>query len=176
VENEQARTIKVLQLAVQMEEDGKKFYQKASRKSSNKLAKELFRQLANEEDVHRKKFVEIYKALKRGQNWPEVGTPSAKGEKIKSLFAEATEALGRTFKVAESELEAIKIAMDMEVRSYNLYHSRSAESTLPVEKQFYKTLAGEERGHHLALLDTYEYLSDPAGWFTKKEHWSLDGA
>jgi rubrerythrin len=176
VENEQARTIKVLQLAVQMEEDGKKFYQKASRKSSNKLAKELFRQLANEEDVHRKKFVEIYKALKRGQNWPEVGAPSAKGGKIKSLFAEATEALGRTFKVAESELEAIKIAMDMEVRSYNLYHSRSAESTLPVEKQFYKTLAGEERGHHLALLDTYEYLSDPAGWFTKKEHWSLDGA
>ena len=176
MENEQAKTIKVLQLAVQMEEDGKKFYQKASRKSSNKLAKELFRHLANEEDVHRKKFVEIYKALKRGQNWPEVGAPSAKGEKIKSLFAEATKALGRTFKVAESELEAIKIAMDMEVRSYNLYHSRSAESTLPVEKQFYKTLAGEERGHHLALLDSYEYLSDPAGWFTKKEHWSLDGA
>jgi rubrerythrin len=176
VENEQARTIKVLQLAVQMEEDGKKFYQKASRKSSNKLAKELFRQLANEEDVHRKKFVEIYKALKRGQNWPDVESPPAKGEKIKSLFAEATQALGSKFKVAESELEAIKIAMDMEVRSYNLYHSRSAESTLPVEKQFYKTLAGEERGHHLALLDTYEYLSDPAGWFTKKEHWSLDGA
>jgi rubrerythrin len=176
MENEQARTIKVLQLAVQMEADGKEFYQKASRKSSNKLAKELFHQLANEEDVHRKKFVEIYKALKRGQNWPDVGSPSAKGGKIKSLFAEATKALGSKFKVAESELEAIKIAMDMEVRSYNLYHSRSKETTLPVEKRFYETLAGEERGHHLALLDSYEYLSDPAGWFTKKEHWSLDGA
>ena len=176
MENEQARTIKVLQLAVQMEKDGKEFYQKASRKSSNKLAKELFQQLGNEENVHRKKFVAIYDALKRGQNWPDVGSPSAKGEKIKSLFAEATKALGSKFKVAESELEAIKIAMDMEVRSYNLYHSRSAESTLPAEKQFYQTLAGEERGHHLALLDSYEYLSDPTGWFTKKEHWSLDGA
>jgi len=31
-------------------------------------------------------------------------------------------------------------------------------------------------GHHLSLLDSYEYLSDPAGWFTKSEHWSLDGA
>ncbi len=174
--NEQARTIEVLQLAVQMEADGKKFYQKASKKSSNKLANELFRQLANEEDVHRKKFEEIYKALKRGQNWPDVEPPSEKGEKIKSLFAEATKALGSNFKVAESEFEAIKIAMDMEVRSYNLYYSRSKESTLPVEKRFYQTLAGEERGHHLALLDSYEYLSDPAGWFTKKEHWSLDGA
>jgi len=176
MEKEQARTIEVLQLAVRMEVDGKEFYRKASRKRSNKLAKELFRQLANEEDIHRKKFVEIYAALKRGQNWPDVEPPSEKGKKIKSLFAEATKALGSKFKVAESELEAIKMAMDMEVRSYNLYYSRSAESTLPVEKQFYKTLAGEERGHHLALLDSYEYLSDPAGWFTKKEHWSLDGA
>jgi rubrerythrin len=175
MENEQARTIKVLQLAVEMEVDGKKFYQKASRKSSNKLAKELFRQLAKEEDIHRKQFEEIYKALKRGQNWPDVELPSGKAAKIKSLFAEATKALGSQFKVAESEFEAIKIAMDMEIRSYNLYHSRIAESTLPVEKQFYKTLAGEERGHHLALLDSYEYLSNPTGWFTKKEHWSLNG-
>jgi rubrerythrin len=176
MENQQARTVEVLQLAVQMEVDGKEFYQKASRKSSNKLAKELFHQLANEEDVHRKKFEEIYKALKRGRNWPDVEPPLEKGKKIKSLFAEATKALGSKFKVAESELEAIKTAMDMEVRSYNLYHSRSKETTLPVEKHFYETLAGEERGHHLALVGSYEYLSDPAGWFTQKEHWSLDGA
>lgn len=176
MESEQARTIKVLQLAVQMEVDGKDFYEKASRKSSNKLAKELFRQLANEEDIHRKKFEEIYKVLKRGRNWPDVEPSFEKGKRIKSLFAEATKALGSKFKVVESELDAIKAAMDMEIRSYNLYHSRSAESTLPVEKRFYKRLAGEERGHHLALLDSYEYLSDPTGWFTKKEHWSLDGA
>ena len=176
MEDEQARTMKVLQLAVKMEVDGKEFYQKASRKSSNKLAKELFRQLANEEDIHRKKFEETYKALKRGHDWPDVEPPFEKGKKIKSLFAEASKALGTRFKIAESELEAIKAAMDMEIRSYNLYHSRSAESTLPAEKQFYKNLAGEERGHHLALLDSYEYLSDPTGWFTKKEHWSLDGA
>jgi rubrerythrin len=168
--------IEVLQLAVQMEIDGKEFYRKAGRKSSNKLAKELFEQLAKEEDLHRKKFEEIYKSLKRGQNWPSVEPPSEKGVKIKSLFAEATKALGNKFRVAESELEAIKIAMDMEVKSYNLYHSRSKENPLPVEKRFYEALAGEERGHHLALLDTYEYLSDPTGWFTKSEHWSLDGA
>ena len=176
MENEQARTMAVLQLAVQMEVDGKGFYQKASQESSNKLAKELFQQLADEEDVHRKKFEEIYEALKRGQNWPDVEPPSERGKRLKSLFAEATKALGSKIKVAESELEAIKAAMDMEVKSYDLYHSRSEESTLPVEKRFYETLAGEERGHHLALLDSYEYLSDPAGWFTKEEHWSLDGA
>jgi rubrerythrin len=176
MEDGQARTIKVLELAVQMETDGKEFYRKASRKSSNRLAKELFHQLANEEDVHRRRFEEVYKAIKKGRNWPDVAPASEKGKKLKSLFSEATKALGSKFKVAESELEAIKTAMDMEIRSYNLYHTRSKEAALSVEKRFYETLAGEERGHHLALVGSYEYLSDPAGWFTQKEHWSLDGA
>ena len=176
MKNEQARTIEVLKLAVQTEVEGKEFYQKASQKSSSKLAKELFQQLAKEEDIHRRKFEEIYEALKKGQNWPDVVAPSEKGKKLKSLFAEATKALGSKIKAAGSELEAIKTAMDMEIKSYNLYHSRSEESTIPVEKRFYEALAGEERGHHLALLDSYEYLSDPAGYFTKTEHWSLDGA
>ena len=175
MENEQGRTIEVLQLAVQTEVEGKEFYQKASQKSSSRLATELFQQLANEEDVHRKKFEEIYEALKRGQNWPDVVPPSDKGKRLKSLFAEATKTLGSKIEVAESELEAIKIAMDMEIKSFDLYRSRSEESALAVEKRFYEALAGEEREHHLTLLDSYEYLSDPAGWFIRSEHWSLDG-
>jgi len=173
--SEQARTIEVLQLAVRMEIDGKEFYLKASRKSSNKLGKDLFQQLAAEEDVHRRKFEQIYDALKRGQKWPDVEPPSEKGKQLRSLFSEATRALGTKVKVAESELEAIRVALDMEKKSYDLYHSRSEESTLPVEKRFYQALAGEERGHHLALTDSLEYLSNPAGFFTKSEHWSLDG-
>jgi len=175
MESEQLKTLEVLQLAVRMEIEGKDFYQRASQKSKNKLAKELFQHLANEEDVHRKKFEEIYEALKRGRNWPDVKPPSEKGERLKSLFAEATKSLGSKIKAAESELEAIKVAMDMEIKSYDLYHSRSEQSSLPPEKRFYEALAGEERQHHLVLFDSHEYLSDPAGWFTKKEHWSLDG-
>lgn len=176
MDNEQARIMDVLQLAVRMEIDGKEFYQKAGEKSSNRLTGELFQHLAKEEETHRKKFEQVYEAFKKKRNWPDIEPPSDKGKVLKSLFAEATKALGSKIKVAESELEAIKIAMSMEVKSYNLYHSRSEESTLPIEKRFYEALAGEERGHQLALSDAYEYLSDPAGWFTKTEHWSLDGA
>ena len=78
--------------------------------------------------------------------------------------------------MADSELEAIRIAVNMEIRSHNLYQSRSEESTYAMEKRLYEGLAGEKRGHQLAFSDAYEYLSDPTGWFTKTEHWSLDGA
>lgn len=172
--NEQAKTIEALQLAIQMEVEGKEFYQQASQKSSNKLAKELFQNLANEEDIHRKKFEEVYEAVRKGQDWPDVEPPSEKAKSLKSIFAEATKEIGSRIKVAESELEAVKIAMDMEIKTYDLYRSRSEQSTLPREKRFYQTLAAEERGHHLALLDSYEYLTDPAGWVVMKEH-RLDG-
>ena len=175
MESEQVKILEVLQLAVHMEIEGKDFYQKAIQKSKNKLARELFQHLANEEEVHRKTFEEIYEALKKGRNWPDVKPPSEKGKRLKSLFAEATKALGIKIEVAESELEATKVAMDMEIKSYNFYHARSERSALPGEKRFYEALAGEEREHHLALFDSYEYLSDPAGWFAQKEHWSLDG-
>jgi len=176
MDDEQARALEVLQSALNMEVQGKEFYLKASQESNNRLARELFERLAEEEDVHRQTFEEIYAALKGGQNWPDIEPPCDQGRKLKSLFAEATATLGGKIEVAESELEAIKLAMDMEARSYKLYHSRGEESTFPVERRFYEALAAEERGHRLALLDSYEYLKDPAGWFTRSERWSLDGA
>ncbi|MBE0431397.1 MAG: ferritin family protein [Dehalococcoidia bacterium] len=176
MEDEQARTLEVLQSALNMEVQGKEFYRKASQESSNRLARELFERLADEEDLHRQKFEEIYAALQRGQNWPDIEPPRDHGRKLKSLFAEATAALGGKIEVAESELEAIELAMDMEARSYKLYHSRGEESAFPAERRFYEALAAEEQGHRLALVDSYEYLKDPAGWFTRSERWSLDGA
>ncbi len=171
---EAKKMMDILQTAIQMEIEGKGFYLQASQKSSNKLAKELFQDLANEEDIHRKKFEEIYEALKKGQDWPDVEPPSDKGKRLKSIFAQATKELGSKIKVSQSELEAIKTAIDVEVKTYDFYRSRSEQSTLPVEKRFYQALAAEERAHQLALLDSYEYLTDPVGWFVLKEH-RLDG-
>jgi len=36
-------------------------------------------------------------------------------------------------------------------------------------------VAAEEKEHYLILLDYYEFLKDPSGWFVGKEHPSLDG-
>ena len=173
-QKEAKRMMEILQSAIQMEVDGKEFYQRASQKSSNRLAKELFQRLAIEEDEHSKKFEEIFQALKKGQDWPAIEPPSWGRKQLKSIFAEATKELGSKIKVSQSELEAIKTAIDVEVKTYDFYRSRSEQSTFPVEKRFYQALAAEERGHQLALLDSYEYLTDPAGWFVMKEH-RLDG-
>jgi len=169
------KTMEILRSAIQMEIDGKEFYLQAGENSSNKLARELFQRLASEEDDHRRKFEEIYKALKKGQDWPAVEPPSEEGKQLESIFLKASKELGSEIKIAQSELEAIETAMNMELKTYDLYRSQSEQSTSPLQKRFYQALAAEERGHHLALLDSYEYLTDPTGWFTVKEHWTLEG-
>ncbi len=65
--------------------------------------------------------------------------------------------------------------MDMENKTYDFYKSQGKNATYDAERDFYEALAAQERGHHMVLLDYYEYLKDPAGWFVKKEHPSLDG-
>ncbi len=175
MENEQNKTLEALQVAVQMEIDGKKYYLKVSQSSDNRAGRELFQSLAAEEDIHRQKFEEIYAAIQSKKEWPETDFQPDEGKKLRVLFTRAVEETGSNIKAPATELDAIQKAMDMENKSFDFYRSRSQAAAFGTEKDFYLTVAGEEKEHHLVLLDYYEYLKDPAAWFVKSEHPSLDG-
>jgi len=175
MEGEQAKTIEALQFAIQMEIDGKDYYQKASHQSTNKAGKELFQWLAGEEDKHRQRFEEIYSAVKANKAWPEIDTNPAKGVNLHTLFSGDSEKSGTKGEAPRAELDAIAKAMEMENKTHDFYSIQSEKATYDAEKNFYGALAAEERGHYLALVDYREYLIDPAGWFRTAEHHSLDG-
>ena len=172
---EQDKTLEALQIAIQMEIDGKEYYLKASQESSNELGKKLLESLATEEDTHRQKFEEIYDAIRNKKAWPTTDFQPDGGKRLRTIFAGATEEIGSNIKASTTELDAIQTAMDMENKTYDFYRSQGEDAAYDAERGFYKILAGEEREHHLILLDYYEYLKDPAGWFVRKEHPSLDG-
>jgi len=172
---EKDKTLEALQIAIQMEIDGKEFYLKASQESSNELGKKLLESLAREEDTHRQKFEEIYNAIQSKKAWPTTDFQPDGGKGLRTLFAKATEEMGSNIKTPATELNVIQTAMDMENKTYDFYKSQAEKAKYDAETGFYESLAAEEREHHLILLDYYEYLKDPAGWFVKKEHPSLDG-
>jgi rubrerythrin len=172
---EEKKTLEALQLAVRMEIDGKEFYLKSSREAGNKLGKELFESLAAEEDKHRARFEKIYETMADRKSWPQVDFTPDKGKHLRTLFGEEIKKLGSTIKPASSELEAVQSAMKMEDKSMVLYEKRAGETNLDAEKEFFKMIAGEERGHYLVLENYYEYLVNPAGWMTISERHSLDG-
>ncbi len=172
---EQDKTLKALQIAIQMEIDGKEYYLKASRESDNGLGRKLLQSLAAEEDIHRRKFEEIYSAIQNKKDWPVTDFQPDGGKSLRTVFARATEEIGSNVKAHDTELDAIQTAMEMENKTYDFYKSQSGKAKFDAERDFYEAVAVEEREHHIILLDYYEYLKDPAGWFVKKEHPSLDG-
>ena len=175
IKQEQNVTLQAIEFAIQMEIDGKKYYLEASRRSDNKVGKELFQWLAGEEDKHRRIFVGIYNAIRKRKAWPAVSMKPRKGAVLDTVFSKELKLSAPTTKVTDGELESIAKAMEMENKTREFYKSQNQKADFDAEKQLYAALAAEEEGHYLALVDYREYLVDPAGYFRKVEHHSLDG-
>jgi len=170
--NEQENTLEGFKTAIQMEIDGKEYYLKASQRSSNQTGKNLLISLAGEEDLHRRKFEEIFSSISASKDWPAVDFQPDGGKSLRTILAGAT---GGSIIKDDTELEAIQQAINMEIKTRDFYRERSKKAAYDAEKEFYEKVAMEEGEHHLVLVDYYEYLKDPAGWFVKTEHPTLDG-
>ena len=171
---EQDQTLNALQTAIQMEIDGKAYYLEASRKSSNKLGRELLQTLAVEEDYHRQKFQSIFDTIRDKNEWPVVDIRPEGGKLLRTILARA-EGNDSSIEASDTELDAVQTAIDMESKTYDFYKGQGSDARSGAERDFYQALAAEEREHHLVLLDYHEYLKDPAAWFVNKERPSLDG-
>jgi len=176
MQDDAQKRMETLKKAMSIELKEKGFYLAAAEAAANPVAKQLFERLALEEDVHAEKFKAIEAELSKGKDWPAVLAPSWEGEHLKAVVAAFNSGPAPAeVVVARSELDAMKAAMAKEIEAYDMYQTRAAQTASQAEKKFYVTLAGEERMHHLALLDSYEFLTDPAGWYTAKEKWTLEG-
>jgi rubrerythrin len=173
--DEQKETLKALETALQMEIDGKEFYLKASDASKNKLGKDLLKKLAAEEDIHRTVFQGIYDSIKSKRGWPDMKYRGDGGQGLRTIFAVALENMKKHTPALKEELDAVKTGMDLENKTLDFYNARSKKTTLEAEKQLYDALAMQESEHHRVLLDYYEFLKNPAGWYVQKEHTSVDG-
>ncbi len=167
--------LKALEIAMKLEEDGKKFYTDASEKATSTFAKDMFRSLAKDEDVHLGKVKEIYDKLKEERAWPKVVTSIGDVVKTKAVFPGDTKDLNMTEEEISESVKVLKMGMEMEEKSITFYNELAEKATDPFEVRFYLALAHEERGHYLSLWDYREYLVDPAGWFGMKEGFRLDG-
>jgi rubrerythrin len=173
--SEQEKMLQAIKSALEMELDGQQCYLAASRNSTNEAGKKLLLSLAEEENSHRRKFEELFDAISRGRGWPSVHPREDGSRNIRETFIEKCRILGVSVSGTKNELEAVQVAIDKEKSSYDFYEKQAGHAAYDTEREFYLMLAKEERGHELALLDYYEYYSDPAAWFLRTERQSLDG-
>ncbi|MBE0517407.1 MAG: ferritin family protein [Methanophagales archaeon] len=153
--------LKALEIAMKLEEDGKKFYMDAREKAPDIFAKEMFESRAKDEDVHVEKVKAVYQRLKEEKKWPRLVTSIGDVVKIKAVFPKDARDLNITKEEIPGQLEILNLGIEMEEKSIELYDGLAGKASDPFEVRFFVALVHEERGHYLSLWDYREYLMDP---------------
>lgn len=166
--------LKALEIAMKLEEDGKKFYMDAGEKAPDIFTKEMFESLAKDEDVHLEKVKEVYQRLKEEKKWPRLVTSIGDVVEIKAVFPKDAQDSKITQEKIPGQLEILKLGIEMEEKIFELYNGLAEKASDPFEVRFFVALVHEERGHYLSLCDYREYLEDPVGWFSMKEGFRLE--
>ena len=159
--------------AIQMEKDGKAFYQKSMEKSDSKLAQKIFSELIAAEEKHVVKLSEIYKSLNDSGKWPDVALTRDASETVPNIFASALKGIDEKVKASITDIEALKMAAQLESDGIKYYQTKADEADDSFQKKFFMLLSKEESEHFLSLLDTVEYLEDPQGYFSQLERGTM---
>ncbi len=171
------RALNMLNLALEKEEKGRQFYQEAAAKCASEVGKEMFRSLMADEGVHIKRIKEIFTALQKGSGWDSGWRKlQVENEDLRQLIKDRITKLGPKVTAGTGDLDAVKIALEMEQGAINFYEDQLTKATDPLEKEFIVKMISEERTHFAALGDVKMYLENPESWYAEKERAGLDGA
>ena len=157
--------LKILEQAMDIEQEGRQFYMKAAQTTQDKKGREIFITLADDEKKHHNLIERQHKALTSEGNW--VSSPEIKPTEIdinKSLFPEGQEALEKVVKIESNDWDALMFGLHIEMKSYELYRKSALRIEDPLGKQMFEFLAGQEQSHWDTLMMRYDALFGPVSW------------
>jgi rubrerythrin len=163
-----------LAMALATEKEGVQIYTTAGDRTLYPLGQRMFQSLAEDEKTHIQMIQRLADGLgiKAALDVAREGRPT---ERVKSAFAELGKVVVEDLSVCADDLEALRLAMDFEVRGYQAYLQAAKDAPSEAEKKLFEALCVEEDEHHKMLENVYEYLSDNWHWFLWTEDGLLDG-
>lgn len=164
-----------LEVALNNEMREREFYLKHAERTENPVGKAMFKQIADEELEHYERIMELQKKWKSNDQWPETVPLRVKETNVKNVLKEIIQKVKDMPESDDDDRRAIETAIEFEARGASYYSGLRDEVSDTKEKAFFDLLAGIEHEHWVSLKDTQEYLTNPAAWYTRSEHHSLDG-
>ena len=159
----------LIDIALNMEKDAIDFYTEAAGKVSSPAGKKMFDVIIQDEKKHLKIVEGILKGL--NINAKDLETDN----EIKSVFADMKDVLMDEIEATPDELEAFKVAMNMEKEGIDFYGKLLQEATDDKAKKLFDKLMQEETKHYVIFENTYNFLSDTGNWFMWDEHSIVEG-
>ncbi len=154
---EKSSSQKTLEEAIRFEVEGRDFFLKAADQTKNYFAKLIFQVIAEDELDHIERVKKIYEHLLQSEK-QEPTPPVPKVSRLKNVFVQAKEQMDSKAVVNADEMEAIRLAVQLEIRGHEFYKRLSEEATRLFEKTFYQQLAQEESAHFSILHEMEEAI------------------
>ncbi len=158
-----------IEIAVKMETEAIKFYTEAADKTSHPVGRKMFLTIAEDEKRHLNILSKILKGL--DIHMSDVSPM----ENVKTIFESMKNSLIDRISTTNDEMEAFKIAIQMEKEGIEFYKNLLKDSKTEKETKMFEKLIAEEQQHHDIFANTYAYLSDTGNWFLWEERGIVDG-
>jgi rubrerythrin len=158
-----------IEIAIKMEKDSIKFYTEAAEKTSNFVGKKMFLSITEDEKRHLEMLTKIFKEI--NITIKDVNPM----KEIKTVFETLKDKMQEKIKATNDELDAFKIAMQMEQEGIEFYKKASSEAKTEKEKALFERLVQEEQQHYDIFSNTYNFLTDTGNWFMWEEHTIVEG-
>jgi rubrerythrin len=158
-----------IEIAIKMEKDAIGFYKEAAEKTTHPVGKKMFLSITEDEKRHLQMLSQIFKEV--DIKIDEVSPM----RNIQTIFESMKDSMMKKVEATENELEAFKIAMQMEKEGIEFYKKAAAEAQKEKERALFSRLIKEEQQHYDIFANTFGFMSDSGNWFMWEEHSIVDG-
>ncbi len=158
----------VFDFALNMEKDGKAYYEKLANQALLPGLKTIFMGLAEDEQKH----YEIFQSLKMKRSALPMHATTIIAE-TKNIFEELLKEK-KTLKGVDESLAAYQHAMKIEADSFRLYEKAAIEEKDPATKSLLMKVAEEEHKHFNILENIYNFVNAPNQYLAWGEFSNLD--
>jgi rubrerythrin len=166
-------TLNLIKYASTMEIKGRSFYEHIAELTDNEHGKKVFRKLAHDETEHLKRFRDIFSSVLGSDEWTQYVSheEETKDTVIDKLIARVKEH-GKEKRA--SDLEALRIGMELERDSIDKYQKWANQSHDPKVKEIFTQIIQEEEFHYDLLQAEYDNITNSGFWFDMAE-FRMDG-
>lgn len=176
--DERKEALTALETAIQMEVEGKAFYEKAAANVTWPEGKDTLLELAQDEHEHIRILTEEHKALLAGQDWLKADhvAPGLFADKKPLPVFEKSEAVisGMVDDRADA-LDVLDMAIKNEYKSWTFYEGQISKSESAEAKAIWAWLVKEEKSHQEILTNYAKYIGAHEQWLFDHDRPILEG-
>jgi rubrerythrin len=161
-----------IKTAIQLEKDGKAFFDQAAQETKNELGKKMFRKLAADEVRHLQTFKEMFQTITDPALWKKLmaeGPPKTRMPYFEQKTGNRTPA-----EKGAGELSALQQALGVERKAIDFFKKTAQEASDPEASRIFKAIANEEEGHYDLIQAQIDSVTHSGFWFDIGE-FQMDG-